>query len=197
MRNVGRAAEPAEVKQLASDGVRGSRPSAMDPETLRALVEIIEKSDITRIEWRRGDERLMIRRGPPAPRQAAVTTLAPVAPVAQLTAVAPLTPVAPAPPAAPAPAPTPASAAAAATEAKVHVATSPFVGTFYRAPSPDASPFVEVGQTVKKGQVVCIVEAMKLMNEIESEVAGKLVEVLVQNGHPVEFGQPLFKIEVA
>ena len=75
--------------------------------------------------------------------------------------------------------------------------SSPFVGTFYRAPSPEAPSFVEVGQAVRKGQVVCIVEAMKLMNEIESEVAGKVVEVLAQNGAPVEFGQPLFRIEPA
>ena len=69
------------------------------------------------------------------------------------------------------------------------------VGTFYRAPAPDAPPFVEVGQDIEMGQVVCIIEAMKLMNEIKSEVAGRVVEVLVQNGDPVEFGQPLFSIE--
>ena len=73
-------------------------------------------------------------------------------------------------------------------------ATSPFVGTFYRAPSPDASPFVEVGAVVKPGQTLCIVEAMKLMNEIESDVAGTIVDILVENGKPVEFGQKLFKI---
>jgi acetyl-CoA carboxylase biotin carboxyl carrier protein len=73
--------------------------------------------------------------------------------------------------------------------------TSPFVGTFYRAPTPEGSPFVEAGQTVHKGQVVCIVEAMKLMNEIESDVDGKVLEVLVANGEHVEYGQPLFRIE--
>ena len=72
---------------------------------------------------------------------------------------------------------------------------SPMVGTFYRSPSPDASPFVEAGQTIENGQVVCIIEAMKLMNEIKAEVAGKIVEVLVQNGDPVEFGQPLFAVQ--
>lgn len=75
----------------------------------------------------------------------------------------------------------------------VHV-TSPFVGTFYRAPSPEAPPFVEVGAVVKPGQTLCIVEAMKLMNEIESDVAGTIVDILVENGKPVEFGQKLFKI---
>ncbi len=73
--------------------------------------------------------------------------------------------------------------------------TSPIVGTFYRAPSPEASVFVEVGAKVKKGQVLCIIEAMKLMNEIESEVEGEVVRVLVENGHPVEYGEPLFLIE--
>jgi acetyl-CoA carboxylase biotin carboxyl carrier protein len=75
------------------------------------------------------------------------------------------------------------------------VITSPFVGTFYRAPTPDGTPFVEAGQAVRKGQVICIVEAMKLMNEIESDVDGKLAEVLVGNGEHVEYGQPLFRIE--
>ena len=75
--------------------------------------------------------------------------------------------------------------------------TSPFVGTFYRAPSPEAPPFVEVNQAVRKGQVVCIVEAMKLMNEIESEFDGKILEILVKNAEHVEYGQPLFRIEKA
>ena len=73
--------------------------------------------------------------------------------------------------------------------------TSPLVGTFYRAPSPDMSPFVDVGTRIKKGQVLCIVEAMKLMNEIESEIEGAVVQVLVENGQPVEYGEPLFKIK--
>jgi len=72
---------------------------------------------------------------------------------------------------------------------------APMVGTFYRAPSPESPPFIEIGQTVEEGQVVCIIEAMKLMNEIKAEKRGKLVEVLVENGHPIEFGQPLFLIE--
>ena len=72
---------------------------------------------------------------------------------------------------------------------------SPMVGTYYRAPAPDAKPYVEVGQTIKKGQVVCIVEAMKLMNEIEAEMPGRVVEILVENAKPIQFGQPLFLIE--
>lgn len=78
----------------------------------------------------------------------------------------------------------------------VHV-TAPMVGTFYRSPSPDAPPFTDVGQTIRVGQTLCIIEAMKLMNELESDVSGKVVRVLVDNGQPVEFGQPLFEVEKA
>jgi acetyl-CoA carboxylase biotin carboxyl carrier protein len=80
-------------------------------------------------------------------------------------------------------------------ETRVITVTSPIVGTFYRAPSPEAEPFVEVGSKVKKGQVLCIIEAMKLMNEIESEVDGIVIKILVENGQPVEYGEPLFLIE--
>lgn len=100
--------------------------------------------------------------------------------------------------AAPAPAPTPAPAQAAPAAPKTDnrkTITSPMVGTFYTAPSPDAKPFVQVGDTIKEGDVVCIVEAMKLMNEIDSEVAGKIVEICVENGQPVEFGQVLMYVE--
>jgi acetyl-CoA carboxylase biotin carboxyl carrier protein len=85
----------------------------------------------------------------------------------------------------------------AAKSEKLKQITSPMVGTFYRAPSSDAQPFVEIGGTVKKGQIVCIVEAMKLMNEIESEFNGKIASILIENGHPVEYGEPLFVIETA
>ncbi len=81
-------------------------------------------------------------------------------------------------------------------EDNIYVIKSPLVGTFYRAPSPDSPPYVEVGDEVKKGDILCIIEAMKIMNEIESEVDGKVVEILVENAKPVEFGQALFKIEV-
>jgi acetyl-CoA carboxylase biotin carboxyl carrier protein len=109
---------------------------------------------------------------------------------------------APAPLAAPLPPPPPVQLVAAAEKAAKPaetgaIITSPFVGTFYRAPSPEAPPFADVGQNVRKGQVVCIVEAMKLMNEIESEFDGKLLEILVKNAEHVEYGQPLFRIEKA
>lgn len=153
----------------------------MDVEKLKAIVAALEGTEITRLDYRNGEERLLIRRG-----KQPIYTAAPV-PAAPVAAPAP---VAAAPAAAP--------AAAAATEAPAApgvIVTSPFVGTFYRAPAPDAPPFVEVGQTVRKGQTLCIVEAMKLMNEIEAEVAGKVAECFVQNGQPVEFGEPLFRIE--
>jgi acetyl-CoA carboxylase biotin carboxyl carrier protein len=113
------------------------------------------------------------------------------------------TATAPAPMAAPLPPPPPVHVAAPVEKATAKPAevgtllTSPFVGTFYRAPAPEAPPFVDVGQTVRKGQVVCIVEAMKLMNEIESEFDGKILEILVKNAEHVEYGQPLFRIEKA
>jgi acetyl-CoA carboxylase biotin carboxyl carrier protein len=161
------------------------------------LVESLAGSDVRSLVWTRGAEKIAIRRGQ-----------APVRVVAQAPAAAAPVPAVAVPVAAPAapPPPPPAAAPAAAPAAKPaekvaegpgHVVTSPFVGTFYRAPSPDSPPFVEVGTVVKKGQVLCIVEAMKLMNEIESEVAGKVAEIYVTNATPVEFGAKLFRIEPA
>ena len=95
----------------------------------------------------------------------------------------------------PRPALSPAGAKAATEESRKVIIKSPMVGTFYRAPAPDAPPFAEVGQELEVGQVVCIIEAMKLMNEIKSEVAGRIGEVLLENGAPIEFGQPLFVVE--
>lgn len=104
-------------------------------------------------------------------------------------------------PSAPAPAPVPAVAAASAaapdSDANVAFITSPFVGTFYRSPAPGADSFTDIGKAVKPGQTLCIVEAMKLMNEIESDVAGTILEILVENGTSVEFGQKLFKVKKA
>jgi acetyl-CoA carboxylase biotin carboxyl carrier protein len=102
------------------------------------------------------------------------------------------------PPAAPAASPAPAQAAPPAAPAtNIHEIRSPIVGTFYRAPAPDAAAFVDVGSTIAPGTVLCIVEAMKLMNEIESDIAGKIVKVLVENGQPVEYDQVLFQVEKA
>lgn len=166
--------------------------TSLDVDSLRQIVEILEASEVTRLDWQRGDERLLIRRGHvPSPT---IVHAAPISP-----SVSPAPPVAAAP-MAPASAPASSAAAAApspAVEKPGHGVTSPFVGTFYRTPAPDQPNFVEVGAVVKKGQVLCIIEAMKLMNEIEADVAGRVAEVLVENGQPVEFGQMLFRIEPA
>lgn len=150
---------------------------------LEKIIKIVEKSEIAELEWEKNKERIRIRKdfGP-----------APAAVSYSLPAAAP----APAPAAAaPAAAPAPAASAAPAPAAKGKEVTSPFVGTFYSAPSPTAAKYVNVGSTVKKGDVLCIIEAMKIMNEIEAEFPGKIVSVLVKDGQPVQFGQPLFQIE--
>ncbi len=190
-----RKAVRTESASAASEGVRvEGNTTSLDVESLRQIVEILEASEVTRLVWQRGEERLFIRRGP-----APVPTIVHAAPVTPSVSPAPVmaAPVAAAPAvAAPAAAPVAAAAAApaAAAERPGHVVTSPFVGTFYRTPAPDQPPFVDVGSVVKKGQVLCIIEAMKLMNEIEADVAGKVAEILVENGQPVEFGQALFRI---
>jgi len=94
------------------------------------------------------------------------------------------------------PAPAPAPAVAAVPPANIHVIKAPMVGTFYRSPSPDSDPYVDVGSQVNQDTVVCIIEAMKVMNDIHAEVAGRIIEVLVENSHPVEYGQPLFKVQL-
>jgi acetyl-CoA carboxylase biotin carboxyl carrier protein len=160
----------------------------MDVEKLKKILAALQGSDVTRLDWTNGQERLTLRLGhPPAP----VTTLHAMPAAGPAPAALP-TPPQGTPAAAPATAPTPAAAAASD---KSFTVNSPFVGTFYRSASPDNPPFVEPGQVVKKGQVLCIVEAMKLMNEIEAEQAGRLLEVLIQNGSPVEYGEPLFRFE--
>ncbi len=179
-----------------SGGVRvEGNSTSLDVEALRQIVEILEASEVTRLVWQRGEERLFIRRGPvPAPT---IVHAAPVTPSVSPAPVMSAAPVMAAPPAVHhhAPAPAVAPAAAPAAEKPGHSVTSPFVGTFYRTPAPDQPAFVDVGSVVKKGQVLCIIEAMKLMNEIEADVAGRVAEILVENGQPVEFGQALFRIE--
>jgi acetyl-CoA carboxylase biotin carboxyl carrier protein len=151
----------------------------VNPREIRRLADLLKEYDLSEVEVEREGVRVRLRRDVQA---------------------APAMPVSPAPhqgaPVAPGPALL-AEAAATAGAGEAHLLTieAPMVGTFYRAPSPDASPFVREGDRVKKGQVVCIVEAMKLMNEIESKVAGRVVKVLVENAQPVEYGQPLFLLE--
>ncbi len=176
--------------------VSSSGRSSLDVEALRQIVEILEASEVSRLVWANGDERLSIRRGPPTAVVQQVSM--PISGPAVHTVHAPLEQVRPKASAPSRPTSTPApEQPAPVNDKKGHIITSPFVGTFYRTPAPDQPAFVEIGGGVKKGQVLCIVEAMKLMNEIESEVTGKVAEILVQNAQPVEFGQPLFRIEPA
>ena len=156
----------------------------MDIRKVKKLIELLEESNIGEIEIKEGEESVRISRHGNQP----------AAPVAY---AAPA-PVAPAPASAAAPAPAEAPAAEAAVPAAAPVADnavlSPMVGTFYRAPSPEAPSFVEVGQTVRVGDVLCIVEAMKMMNQIEADRAGTVIAIHVENGEAVEFDQPLISI---
>jgi acetyl-CoA carboxylase biotin carboxyl carrier protein len=152
----------------------------MDLRKLKTLIDLVQNSGISELEISEGEEKIRIAKQLATP-QATMVNL----PVAS--------PVAMAPTAVP-PAPTFAAAPEVVPEIAGHQVKSPMVGTFYRAGSPGAAPFVEVGQTVKPGDILCIIEAMKLMNEIEAEVAGTVKAILVDNGQPVEFGQPLFVI---
>ena len=154
----------------------------LDHEQLHRLLEALGESDIQEFRLEGDDFRLEIRRNLPA--QAVMAPVMP-APVAAAPA-----PVAPAEPAAAPPAST-------ATRSDLLEVTAPMVGTFYRAPAPGEPPFVEVGTRINVGQTVCILEAMKLMNELESEVGGEVVEILVDNGTPVEFGQVLMRVKPA
>ncbi len=152
----------------------------MDIAQIRKLIRLIQNSDVTEIEVTEGDQTVRICRG-----QQTVAAPAPQAAPAVQTAQTPE----------PAAAPAGESSPTAEAEASgKHVVRSPMVGTFYRAPSPEAEPFVKVGQKVKKGDILCIIEAMKLMNEIESEYDGVVEEILVENASPLEYGQPMFVI---
>lgn len=172
------------TKQPPPPDADASGPFTLDE--VKALVAVLEGTDVTSLVWDRNGQKVSIRRG----SQPTVTQVVQHAPPIAVAA-----PVAAAPAAAPAPAPS--AAPAKAADKPGHVVTAPLVGTFYRAPSPESPPYVDVGTIVKKGQVLCIVEAMKLMNEIEAEVGGRVAEIFVQNATPVEFGQPLFRIEPA
>ena len=147
----------------------------MDLRKLKTLIDLVESSGIAELEISEGEERVRITRNPPAAPQpvyaAAPQQIAPVA-AATVASVAPLQPATP----------------------EGHVVKSPMVGSFYRCPSPGAQAFVEVGQTVNVGETLCIIEAMKLLNEIEADQSGVIKAILVESGQAVEFGQPLFII---
>lgn len=157
--------------------------AAEDPriDKLKAIVKILENSVLSSIEYEDEDIDVKLSRHPATGAVVQTSALVPASVGPNVAAVAQAAGVA-----------TPAPA-----EDDGHVIKSPFVGTFYRSPSPEAAPFVEVGSSVEPQQALCIVEAMKLMNHIESDVKGVVKQVLAQNGDPVEFGQPLFKISVS
>jgi len=159
-------------------------------EQIKELIELVAERKLQGLEVERSGFRLKIDGYSATPAMPAPQA-APAAAPAVLSPAAAAMPAADTVHAAAAPAP------AAAPSAGAHILTSPIVGTFYRASSPDADPFTEVGARVKKGQVVCIIEAMKLMNEIESDVDGVVVEIFPQNAQAVEFGEPLFAIRTA
>jgi acetyl-CoA carboxylase biotin carboxyl carrier protein len=152
----------------------------MDLRKLKKLIDLVEESGISELELTEGEEKVRISRA-----------IAPSAAPAVQYVAAPAAPVHAAAPAASAAA---APAAAAAPELEGKVVKSPMVGTFYRASSPDAKPFVDVGSSISAGETVCIIEAMKLLNEIESEHTGVIKKIFVENGQPVEYGEPLFLI---
>ncbi|HET7809816.1 MAG TPA: acetyl-CoA carboxylase biotin carboxyl carrier protein [Steroidobacteraceae bacterium] len=157
----------------------------MDIRKVKKLIELLEESGIAEIEIKEGEEAVRISR---MPTGGVVTHVAPAMMAAPPAAAAPAAAAVAAAPAAGTP-------AAPARRANEHVVAAPMVGTFYASASPGAKPFVEIGTEVKEGQVLCIIEAMKMMNQIESDKAGKVTAIMATNGDPVEFGQPLFVIE--
>ena len=150
----------------------------MDIRKVKKLIELLEESGIAEIEIKEGEEAVRISRMPTGPY--AYPAPAPIMMAPPAAIAAPAAPVE-APPAKP--------------RANEHVVTAPMVGTFYAAPTPGAKAFVDIGDEVKVGQVLCIIEAMKMMNQIEADKSGKVTSIMAQNGDPVEFGQPLFVIE--
>ena len=162
----------------------------MNQKEIKELIELLVEKDIAEFQIERGDVKLHIKRG--VERAAPIVQVAPVVPVAAAVAQDASAAVSVAStPAASAPA---TAVAATVEDADLTIVKSPIVGTYYEAPSPGSPPFVKVGDTVKEGQVLCIIEAMKLMNEIEADVSGEIVKMFVPNGSPVEYGMPLFGI---
>jgi acetyl-CoA carboxylase biotin carboxyl carrier protein len=161
----------------------------MNLRELKEIFRLVEKTNFTEVEVTQGDWKVRIERGKAAPMVVGAPHV--------VAHPGPAYPMPTSPPAAPVPATAvpQAPASAPATGGNEIFVTSPFVGTFYRAPSPDAEPYVKVGQTVRKGQILCILEAMKLMNELECDYDGKVVDIYPENGKAVEFGAKLFRIE--
>jgi acetyl-CoA carboxylase biotin carboxyl carrier protein len=151
----------------------------MDLRKLKSLIDLVQQSGIAELEITEGEEKVRISRGGAAAPQTPVTHVVTI-------------PQPAVPPAAAGAPPAPAEGEAAAAAPEGHVIRSPMVGTFYRSSAPGAKPFVEVGQAVKAGETLCIIEAMKLLNEIEADRDGVVKAILVENGQPVEYGEPLF-----
>jgi acetyl-CoA carboxylase biotin carboxyl carrier protein len=166
-----------------SERKRGNvEPVARLTEQVDALAGVLRRHELNEIELEQNGTRIYLRRG--AEPSVAVHPVAAAPPIGYAPAPMPITSLPAAPP-----------SSTETTDGNVSYITSPFVGTFYRSPGPESAPFVDVGTRVRKGQVLCIVEAMKLMNEIESEIEGAVVQILVENGQAVEYGEPLFKIK--
>lgn len=190
------ASRPAAKSKATPAASKFAAPAAKTPakasvqtiglEEIKSLIALVGREPFQEFEFEAGDMRFRIRKDGPAP-------------VIQAPVAAPIVMAAPVPqvhhpiPSAPA---TAQAAAAPADEPGIHYVTSPIVGTFYRASNPTATPFASPGDFVKPGQTLCIIEAMKLMNEIESDVAGEVVKVLVENGTPVEYGERLFAVRI-
>jgi acetyl-CoA carboxylase biotin carboxyl carrier protein len=155
----------------------------LDIRKVKKLIELLEESGIAEIEIKEGEEAVRISRMPTGQVVSHVAPAYAPPPAIAAPVAAPAAPAAGAAPAAP------------ARRANEHVITAPMVGTFYAAATPGAKPFVEIGSEVKEGQVLCIIEAMKMMNQIESDKAGRITAIMATNGDPVEFGQPLFVVE--
>ncbi len=160
----------------------------MDIKEIKGIIDLMWKNGLSEFEYEKDGTKIRIRRGPDGEPQVIASSpgLIPAPAVLPVSASVPLA-VAPA-----APVPAPAAASAASTLPSIN---SPMVGTFYSSPAPDAPPYVEVGTMVNAETVVCIIEAMKVMNEIKAEMSGTIVEVLAESGKPVEFGKPLFRIK--
>ncbi len=192
MRKTDRKARPVTRRKspIPAAAAEPSEPTAQHLVEIKALIELVAEKQITEFELERGDFRLRIQRGSTAEARPQTLILPPV----HAPAATPAPAVVEAPPqvvAAP-----PVAAPAAPAEENLHIITSPIVGTFYRSPSPTADAFVKIGDNIEKGSTLCIIEAMKLMNEITSEVSGTIAKILVENGQPVEYGQPLFGIKL-
>jgi acetyl-CoA carboxylase biotin carboxyl carrier protein len=162
----------------------------MNQKELKELIDFLIEKDISEFELERGDVKVRIKRG----GETAAPVITHAVPMAAMPMAASPAQAGQAPTTAAAPPASASAAPAAAVEEELHTVKSPIVGTFYEAPGPGALPFVKAGDQVAAGQVLCIIEAMKLMNEIESDASGEIVKVLVNNGQPVEYGQPLFAI---